>query len=199
MSSDAIVVGPAEVWVADPGTAFPDIQAAPGAGWTLIGTDGALNYGESGVILRNEITEGQIQVLGSALARKRVISQRTFNVEFLLLDLSAEEMALAYGTDPADISTVAAGAGVAGEKSFAIDFSVVPLERAILVRVAQSASMGRLGNTDWRIARANYIGSAETTFNKTDGAGVSQVWAAIEPGGDEEAVVFAAQTTAPTA
>lgn len=197
-SADEIVVGPANVYVAPLGTEFPDIDEAPDTGWVLVGTGGDLNYGEEGVTLRKNVTSNRIRTLGSTLTRKVAISEMDFQVEYPVVDLSAEEMALAYGTDPDDITDTAAGAGVAGTKSFALSTDPVPLERAVLVRVGQSASMGRAGNTDWQIARAAFVGTAETTFNKTTGAAVNHIWEAIEPGGSEDAVRFVEQTAAPT-
>lgn len=198
MATEEIVIGPAEVYMAVPDTAFPDIDETPGAGWTLVGKAGSLNYGEDGVTLRKNVTSNMVRTLGSTLTRKVAISEVSFQVEYPVLDLSSEAMALAYGTDPDGITTTPADAGVAGTKAFALSTDPVPLERAILVRVKQSATMGRDGNTDWRIARASFVGTAETTFNKTDGAGVTHIWESLEPGGETAAVEFVEQTAAST-
>ena len=86
-----IIVGPAEVYVADVGTAFPDINDAPGMGWTLVGTLGSENYGEGGVLVRAPRTTQPIRVLGATTPRKHVITETGFQVEFDVIDATVRE------------------------------------------------------------------------------------------------------------
>jgi hypothetical protein len=168
MASEEIVVGPAEVYIAEPGTAFPAPDAAPGVGWTLVGSGGSLNYGEAGITLRRNITNNPIRVLGSTVPRKNVISEMTFEVEFPVMDLSPEELAVAYGVDPADVT---AGA-------FDLNTSPIPLQRALLVRADRTAQGGLVHQ--WNCYAADQVGGGEGTFSKTAGFATPHVWSCIE-------------------
>lgn len=173
-----IIVGPAEVYIAPVGTAFPAVTAERpavlAAGWTLIGTAGSRNYSEDGVILRQNRTINPIRVLGSIAPRKQVISEQTFEVEFNVVDLSPEAIALGYGADVADI--VESG----GNTSFSIPTSPVPLTFAILVRVEGQSPLVDGGNTQWQIYQAVQGGSGEGTFSKTAAFAQGHLWSAIE-------------------
>lgn len=168
-----IIIGPAEVYVAPVGASFPPLDVTPGAPWVLVGTLGSKNYAESGVLLRRTLTMNYVRTLGSTVARKAAISETSFEVEFNVLDLSPDFLALAYGVDPADISE-------AGDRQeFDLNVSPVPLTRAVLVRVDQSA-LADGAHTQWEIFQAVQAGQGEGHFSKTEGFGAGHLWVAIE-------------------
>lgn len=175
-----IIVGPAEVYVKrnTGGLTFPDVTADRAAilaaGWTLVGTAGSLNYAERGVILRMNRTVNPINVLGSLVPRKQIVSAFTFEVEFNVVDLTPEAMALAYGTDPDDIGSLNGGVG------FAINTDPTPLQFAVLVRVEGQSPEVDGGNAQWQIYNAIQGGNAEGTFSKTEAFGAGHTWNAFQ-------------------
>lgn len=177
-----IIVGPADVYVAEIGTQFPDIDDAPSASWDLIGTLGADNYGESGVIIRRPQTTTPIRTLGSTMARKHVITETGLQVEFVVLDATAEQLALGYGIDPDEIDAIPASVGVAGTKSFSLPVSPIPFARAVLVRIAQSPYMEG-GASQLEIPAANQLGNAEGGFTKGEPFQVTHIWDAVKTAG----------------
>lgn len=167
-----IIIGPADVYYAPVGTPFPHIDAVPSGAWKLIGKAGSKNYAESGVILRTNRTVNYVRTLGSIAPRKTVISEMGFEVEFNLIDLSPEALALSYGVNPDAIDNDA------GNDSFALSTSPIPLELAILIRVEQSPNGG--DNAQWEIYQATQTGSGQGTFSKTEGFGTQNIWSAVE-------------------
>ncbi len=175
-----IIVGPAEVYVKrnTGGISFPSVLSDRTAiladGWTLVGLAGSLNYAESGVKLRMNRTVNPIKVLGSLVPRKQIVSEFSFEAEFNVIDLSPEAMALAYGTDPADIASLNGGTG------FAINTDPTPLQFAVLVRVEGQSPEVDGGNTQWQIYNAIQGGNAEGTFSKTEAFGAGHIWNAFQ-------------------
>ena len=188
-----IMVGPAEVWVAPPGTEFPKIDAAPTGNWSLIGTLGSQNYGENGVIIRFSRTTNSIRVAGATTPRKHIITETGFQVEFTVIDATPEQLALGFGLDPDDIDEVAAGVGTAGEQSFGLPDDPVPFARAVLVRVPQSPLMEG-GNTQIEIPMANQVGNAEGSFAKADAFQLTHIWDAVKT--DQPIAIFRVQSAA---
>jgi hypothetical protein len=169
-----IFVGSADVWVAPVGTAFPAIDAEPGSPWVLVGTRGAKQYSDSGLTIRSNITTNAIRSLGSILTIKNVRSDADFQVEFVVMDTTPDQLAISFGTDPSTIDDNT------DDESFAVNFSPIPLQRAVLVRTGQSP-FGAGANSQLEIAAADQLGSAEGAFSKTEGLGFQHLWSAVEP------------------
>lgn len=174
-----IIIGPAEVYVAPVGTPFPDVDEVPTAPWEVVGTLGDENYGEKGVIVRRSVTATPVRVLGSTTPRKWSITETGFQVEFDVIDTTPEQMALAYGRDPAEVEETPASSGVAGEKHFDIPTDPVPFQRAVLVRVPQAAG-GENQATQWEVFAALQVGPGEGTFAKGDPFMLTHIWEAVK-------------------
>ncbi|MGK2898618.1 MAG: hypothetical protein ACSLE9_08005 [Burkholderiaceae bacterium] len=174
-----IIVGPADVYVAPVGTAFPDVDEAPGVAWDLVGTLGDESYGEKGVLVRSSRTASPVNVLGSTMPRKHTITEVGFQVEFDVIDATAEQMALGYGLDPDDIVDTAAASGSPGDRAFDLPTSPIPFQRAVLVRVDQSPYMEG-GKMQFEIYAANQVGNVEAGFTKGEPLMVTHIWEAIK-------------------
>lgn len=174
-----VIVGPAEVYVAPVGEAFPDVDTAPGGNWDLVGTLGSENYAESGVLVRSPRNTNPINVLGSTVPRKHVITTTGLEIEFDVIDASAEQVTLGYGVDPADIVDDAAGVGTPGTRSFDIPTSPIPFQRAVLVRIDQSP-YGEGLKSQLQIPAANQLGNAEGGFTKGDPFQIKHIWGAAK-------------------
>lgn len=174
-----IVIGPAEVYVAPVGEAFPDIDEAPAGNWLLVGLAGADNYSEDGVIIRRQVSNTLVRPLGSTVPVKAAITETGFEVEFTVMDLSPEAMQLAFGGDEDDITSTVASSGVAGNDVFDIVTDPVPIHKAVLVRCNQS-SFGNGFNTQFEVFSAFQTGSAEGTFSKSDPFMQTHIWTAIK-------------------
>lgn len=191
-----IVIGPAEVYVAPVGTAFPAINATPGAGWTLVGLAGSSNYSEDGVIVRSPRSSALVRPLGSTAPVKGAITETGFEVEFTVMDLSPAMMQLAFGADTTDVTVVAQASGIAGNQYGDIPTNPVPKHKALLVRCAQS-SFGDGFNTQFEVYSAFQTGSGEGKFSKSDPLMQTHIWTAIKTASGF--VRLRQQTTAPGA
>lgn len=177
-----IIVGPAEVYVAPVGEAFPDVDTTPAGNWTLVGTLGSENYGEGGVVLRSPRSTNPINVLGSTVPRKHAITTTGLEVEFDVIDATAEHVTLGYGVDPDDIVDTVAGSGTPGSRRFDVPTSPVPFQRSVLVRIAQSP-YGEGLSSQLQIPAANQLGNAEGTFSKSDPFQIKHIWGAVKVAG----------------
>jgi len=127
-----IIAGPFEVYAALVGTAFPAIKDAPAAPWKLIGKNGNANHDEGAVKVSHKQATDKVYVAGRTSPRKVLRKQEEMHVIFDLLDLTIEAYAQALGG--LGISTVAAAAGVAGEKSMGLSMGGDVTQVSILVR-----------------------------------------------------------------
>jgi len=176
-----VIVGPANVYVAPVGTAFPAVDEEPAVAWQLVGSLGSENYAEAGVLVRSPRNTTPINVLGSTVPRKHVITTTGLEIEFDVIDASAEQVTLGYGVDPEDIEVVATAGSES--RSFDIPTSPIPFQRAVLVRIEQSP-YGEDLNSQLQIPAANQLGNAEGGFMKGDPFSVKHIWGAVKVVGE---------------
>ncbi len=165
-TTDEIIAGPWDIYIAPVDTARPDIDelVSAVAAWIMLGAQGAKNITEDGIHVfledESEIWKG----LGSTAGQKKFRTDEAGRVEFELADIRAETLAYYLGSEadsaPSGMTTVAAGAGQAGLKRVSLlrgfDFS----ECALLMRKADSA-YGTAFNTQIWIPRCAQNGNAE--------------------------------------
>jgi hypothetical protein len=110
-----IIAAPLELYAAPIDTAFPAIDEAPAVGWIKVAASGKLNYSDDGV----SVTHGQeisaFTPAGATVPRKVWRTSESLTIAVDIADVTAEAYALAL--NKATITTVAATALVAGEKS----------------------------------------------------------------------------------
>ncbi len=120
-----ILVGPASIWVAPVGTAFPDVDAAPAVDWVSLGkTDG-------GVTVTHMRETAEHMVDQSAMPQKMTLTSRRESIKFKIAEITPETYATVI--DDATVTTVPAASGVAGEKSFPLGANSLPC-MALLLR-----------------------------------------------------------------
>ncbi|MEL6738963.1 MAG: hypothetical protein AAFO28_08560, partial [Pseudomonadota bacterium] len=122
MSPFEIITAPLEVWIADIGTAFPALEQAPGAGWTLLGTNGDRNIAEGGVTVAHDKSYNKIRTDGASGPVKATLGSEDLMFQFTLLDLTLEQYAMALNGNA--VNETAAGSGTMGFKRIGLSQSV---------------------------------------------------------------------------
>jgi hypothetical protein len=118
---EEIVASPLTFYLAVVGTAFPLIDDAPAdfdAAWEVLGTEGNRNYDESGTTVSHGETVNDFTPAGSTMPVKRFRTGENHLNKLNLVDIGPD--AYAKVMNDADITTIAAGAGVAGLKKFSL-------------------------------------------------------------------------------
>ena len=171
-----ILAGPADIYIAAAGTAFPLIDAVPAVAWTKLA--GALNLTEDGVKITGNGTEDAVFSLGGTGSRKGFRTRQEVSVDFVLMDATAE--AYKQALDGNAIVTTVAGVGVAGNK--AIELSMpggAIITKALLVR-APVSPYADLFATQWEFPRVYQKGHPETKYVKGVPVGLAFMFAVMD-------------------
>lgn len=197
-TTDEILAGPWDIYLAPVGTAYPEIDEAPAAAWLLLGTQGAKNITEDGIHLFKEVEAELWRGLGSTQYQKRFVTGEALRVEFELADVSVEAWShfLVGEPDsaPAGITTTAAGAGVAGSKAIDLFTGFSFNEVALLARKSDSP-YGVLFNAQYQIPRCVQNGTAEVVSVKGEPQVLAFSFESLE---GATAAKYIAQTAAPS-
>lgn len=159
---EEILAYPLQVYTAIVGTTFPAIDASPAVAWSLLGTEGNNNYDDTGVVVSHSETAFDFTPAGSTMPTKRFRTAESLLTKLNLVDLGPAGYAMAMNN--AAVTTVAAGVGVAGEKSFDLFRGDSVAEFAVLMRCPSSAD-----NTltmQYEIPKAFISVNGDVTFNK---------------------------------
>ena len=159
---EEILAYPLEVYTAIVGTAFPLVDAAPAVAWTLLGNAGSNNYDDTGVVVSHGETTFDFTPAGSTMPTKRFRTGENLLTKLNLVDLSPAGYAMAM--NGAAITSVAAGAGVAGYDEFDLFRGTSVAEYAVLMRCPSPAD-----NTltmQYQIPKAFVSVNGDVTFNK---------------------------------
>lgn len=120
-----ILADPYTIYLAPVGTPFPAIDddeqdfiagGSPGGEWFRLGSSGNRNYEEGGVTITPEQETSEFRGAGETAPQKAFRTSEGLVIGLTLVDLSTDQHAKAL--DDRDVTTVAAGAGTAGHKSF---------------------------------------------------------------------------------
>jgi hypothetical protein len=153
--SVSIVVRPFEVYVANVGTTFPAISAAPGSGWTLISSSDRQDDDGLTITISQNVEMFRGQNTGPLKAWR---TEETVEIEFNLADFTAEVLAAALGT------TVTTGSG---EVSVAMFRGITMTERALLIRGTGASPYDNTKNAQYEIPRAVVSGEPELVHSKS--------------------------------
>jgi len=159
---EEILAYPLNVYLADVGTAFPSVAAAPGGSWTLLGTSGDLNYDDAGVVVSHAETVFDFTPAGSTMPSKRFRTGESLLTKLNLVDLSPETYAMAM--NDASVTTVAGGGGSHGEKHFDLFRGDSVASFAVLLRGPSPAD--NTLNMQYEIPKAFVSVNGDVTFNK---------------------------------
>lgn len=174
-----VIAGKITAWVAEPDTAFPDLNAAPGVGWTLVGTNGAQNYNESGLIMRHPQTITPFRALGATGTRKNFRENEDLEFEFVVVDFTVEQLAIALGIPASAIIDTPAASGVPGDKFMPLLRGFTVDTKALLLRLGQSP-YGSDFEAQYEIPWAQQVGAPEPTMTKGTPLGYQHIWRTLE-------------------
>lgn len=191
-----VVAAPYEVWVAPVGTAAPAIDAAPGVGWKEFGVNGIDNQGSDGVTLTFGETVTGFTPAGNTLQVKQWRTDETISVAFSVVDTTVE--ALSQILDDATITTVAAGAGTAGEKSLSIVRGTQVKAFALLVRGLSPYDDGSGLQAQYEFGRVSQSGSPAPKYVKGTPAELACEYTVLGTVDGTDEAIYRAQTDAPT-
>jgi hypothetical protein len=191
-----VVAAPYEVWVAPVGTAAPAIDAAPGVGWEELGQNGIDNQGSDGVALGFGETVTSFTPAGKTLPVKQWRTDESLSVAFSLVDMTVETLSKIL--DDAAITTVAAGAGVAGEKSISLVRGTQVKTFALLVRGLSPYDDGTGLQAQYEFGRVSQSGSQAPKYVKGTPAELACEFTVLGTvTGDDEAI-YRAEDAPPT-
>jgi len=160
-----IIVGPADVWVAAVGTAFPAVSASPAADWKSLGkTDGAVSVSHAQ-------TQAKIRVDQKTPPLKIVRTEEDITVSFGLAEITLETYARILNN-----ATVTPDAGPPAIKSFPLHQGVDVAQFAMLIR---GGSPYMNANMQYQLPKVSQSGAPGITFSKGDKAVLSTEWAVL--------------------
>lgn len=171
-----IIGAPFTLWVADTGTAFPLIDAAPGIGWTKVGTNGDRNYDESGVAVAHSQTLNYARPAGATGPVKAFRTEEDMRLTLTLWDLTLEQYAFAMNRNT--VATTAAGAGTAGFKEIGTYRGTQVNEMALLLRGLSAYDPAMAAQ--YEVPRAIDAGQPEIKYTKGVPAGLALQFMAME-------------------
>jgi hypothetical protein len=152
-----IVVKPFAVYTATVGTTFPTLSSAPGASWTLVGTDGELDQRDGLTITIDQKVEtfrGQ-----STMPLKTWRSEEDIKISFEVADYKLENIAKALG--------ITATTGT-NEISANLARGLSMNEVAMLVRGTDVSPYVATGEVQYEFPRVVASGSVELKHSKND-------------------------------
>lgn len=178
MTPFEIIGAPLTLWVAPVGTAFPTVAAAPGVGWTKVGTNGDRNYENGGVTVTHGKTYDKVRVAGAAGPVKAFLSEEDLMFGLTLLDITLEQYQLALNGNT--ITTVAPASGQPGTKKIGLSEDVGRTkEYALLVRGLSPYNEALA--MQYQIPRCFQSGAPAPVFRKGGtGAGLALQFEALE-------------------
>lgn len=162
---EEIVASPLTIFLADVGTAFPlidDLEADFAVDWIKLGTEGDLNYDDSGVSFSHSETVNDFTPAGSTMPVKRFRTAESFMLKLNLVDISPEQYALVM--NDAAVTTVPATGSVAGQKHFSLYRGIQVNSFAVLAR-GQSSVHNDM-NLQYEISKAFVSINGDANFNK---------------------------------
>ena len=161
-----IIAGPADVYIATVGTAFPVVNVAPAGGWTSLGQT------EGGVTVRHTQSIELITTDQHTGAIKAIRPEEGLEVEFGLAELTLENFARALNN-----ATVTSAAGPPATKTIKLKKGVDVSRHALLVR---GPSPYGNWNMQWQLPVVIQQDEPEVSFVKDDKTVLATTWIALE-------------------
>lgn len=171
-----IIAGPLTLYLAPVGTAFPLITAAPGAGWTKVGTSGDRNYSDDGVSVQHNQSIEQARPAGAVGPVKAWRTEEDLMIMLTMWDMTLEQFTTALsGVAP---TTVAAGAGTAGTKRLGLSAGKAVTTYALLAR--GPSAYGDDFAAQYEVPTCYQSASPKILYAKGKPAGVELEFTALE-------------------
>jgi hypothetical protein len=144
-----VVMGPAEIWIAPVGTAFPLVDAEPTGPWEKVGTNGNKNYTEDGVTVSIAKSTATFSGLGSMGPVKAVISVVGWMCSVGVADITPALLSLLMNSNT--VTEVAAG----GEAGYhVIDGLVDPQVTNVALLVRGPSPLAATGYGQFEVVKA---------------------------------------------
>lgn len=183
-----IIGMPAEIYIAPIETAFPDVGATPDPNdWTRLGAEGALNYTPDGVKAGHPQSMNIWRSLGSAAPRKVFRTEEDGKYGVDVADMTLEQFAQVMGNT---VTHTPEAGPVSSQRKLGLSRGLNIATVALLIRVpGGSPYMGddTPGNLQYEIPRAQYTGSPEVTWRRSDPAILAMEWMAlVDPSASSE-------------
>ncbi len=175
-----IINGPLTIYTAPVGEAFPLIDVAPGGNWEIVGTSGAANYDEDGVVVNMAQEIEKIRMLGRTGVMKANRTEEDLEFTVTIHDWTLEQLALIFNGNT--VAETAPGSGTEGFKTLPLSRNLAVTEFAVLVR-GKSAYDDDNFNMQFAVPKAYVSSSAEATFEKGPTAGYEVAFTALEDPG----------------
>lgn len=164
----AILVGVGQLYIAPVGTAFPAVNATPGASWVAVGDtrDGVkINFSQSVNKIRHDQRTGPV---------KATRSEEDVTLETALPEATLENLARVLGVA---VTTVEAGVGTIGTKTIGMYRGQTVDEYAILFR--GTSAYGSFP-AQYQLARGFFDGDAELEHTNEDEVKIPVSFVALE-------------------
>lgn len=169
-----VLAAPFTLYIATVGTAFPDVDTAPGVGWTKVGTSGPLNYdGDEGVTVEHRQSLNPWRSLGDAGSRKVFRSEEDQIVRMSLVDVTAEQYRLAVNRNT--VTDVPAGVGTPGYRKIGLSRGFTVDTMALLAH-ADISPYNATGAMQYEVPIAAQQGSPTVTYRKDRPAMLPLEW-----------------------
>ncbi len=163
-----LVTAPMEIYWSPFGTAFPAINVAPVAPWTLLGTLGSRRYTDEGVSVSWEIETEDFVSLGDIDPECVFLTGRELTVTVSMADLKLAQLRAGL-----NFNAVATVVGPPDTKTLSMVVGPSLTAVALLVRGAGKSPEFEGGNLQFEFANVIEVGSKEVTFVKGEPAMVA--------------------------
>lgn len=169
-----IMATPFDVYLAPVETAFPDVDVAPGAGWDLLGTNGAAHYAEDGVTATHEQNVEIFRGLRGTGPVKAFRTSEGLTFGFTLHDMSLEQYAKVLND-----ATTTAAAGPPATISLPLHQGPQVATFAVLIRSADGPYGDGLA-VQYQVPKAFQSANPAPVHRKGQPAGLAIVFTALE-------------------
>lgn len=162
---EEVLAFPLTMYLNSVGATMPLVDDDPAdfdAAWEVLGTEGDLNYDDSGVVVSHGETVFDFTPAGSTMLTKRFRVGESLLTKLNLVDLSPDQYAKVM--NDAQITTVAPTTGVAGEKSFSLFRGDQVASFAVLLRGVSPVDNDL--NMQYEVPKAFVSVNGDATFNK---------------------------------
>lgn len=170
-----IIAGPADVYIAPVGTAFPVANVAPSGTWVLLGVAGGKSMHEDGITVRREADYEDVYTLGATGPRKALRTRERLIIEFTLVDATLESYAAALNS-----VTVTTNVGPPADKTIPLLMGSTVTTRALLIRGTLSPYADSTVNLQWEVPLVHSRSEPETVYRKGEPVGIAFTFFALQ-------------------
>jgi hypothetical protein len=185
-----VIASPYVCYLAPVGTAFPNLDTAPPAPWTTVGTAGSKSYVNTGVTVSQPQTIGTFVPGGSTAIRKAWRQTEELTVAFSLADMSPAQYALQLNN--ATVTPLAATGGAPGDQHLEVMRGVLVQSFALLLRGV--SPFQEAYSAQYEVSAAYNAGNATPVFSNQGPAVLAVEWHAYELNSGSLGIFRAANT-----